>query len=177
MHDHGDGLYTASYELNISGIYDLYILSSRLNYPLYVKICCIGDDELVSDSPYSVSLSADVPNLKNSVIELPNLDDQVIPINEPFEFFVSPRDQFGNECDYENVIRDFPIEVSLEGRHGQSPVMIDLTLDGRYHCSFRCSIAGNYSLFVTSNSKQLPQSPKSIQVSFHSLMMRFQSLD
>lgn len=165
MHDHGDGLYTASYELNISGSYDLYILSGILNHALYVEISCKGDDELVADSPYSVSLSPDVPDLKNSVIEIPHLDDPIIPIDERFEFFVSPRDQFGNECDYENVIRDFPIEVHLEGRNGQSPVMIDLGLDGRYHCSFRCSIAGNYSLFVTSNSKQLPRSPKSIQVS------------
>lgn len=164
MHDHGDGLYTASYELNISGSYDLYILSGRLNYSLYFEISSIGDDEFVSESPYSVSLLPDVPNLRNSVIEIPNLDNRVIPLNQPFEFFVSPRDQFGNECDFENVVRDFPIEVSLEGRHGVSPVITDLGLDGRYHCSFRCSITGNYSLFVASKSKQLPQSPKSIQV-------------
>eukprot|EP00210_Caulerpa_lentillifera_P004495 g4289.t1 len=148
--DHDDGTYTASYEINISGNYDLYIL--------------LGDDEIVANSPYTTIVVADVPDLKHSVIEMPNLEDRIIPIDKFFEFYISPRDRFGNECVYDDVIETFPIEVRLGGRNGECPVQVDLGLDGRYYCSFQCSSAGNYILFVASNSKQLPKSPKSIQI-------------
>ena len=116
VHDHENGIYTASYTVNISGEYQLYVLSGSilliLLFPAMRAFASPGDRECLADTPCTLHVDPEKPCTKMSSIHAKQLINRELSLDEQHEFLVSPRDAYGNPCLYDDVQKQFPIEVT-----------------------------------------------------------------
>ncbi|WPT17929.1 Radial spoke head 10-like protein B [Picochlorum sp. SENEW3] len=150
--DNDDGTYEVTYCSEISGVYELSVLTE------------IGQEH-VADSPYPVRLLPGAPCYKTSLIRGEGKAWATCGQEAKFEILI--RDKFGNCCSghqWQDLIRlSFRLEGSLSEKH----VDCIPTGDGRLLCSYSAPEEEGYYRLHIENEKGIavPGTPFSVHVS------------
>lgn len=142
------GVYTATYNLTISGMYSLYITNDT--------------GEAVAEAPFPLRVVAATPDPRKSVVKPQPTGSALVGREIGFE--VEARDKHGNKCELANLETELPLEFDLTCGTARCEVKIVAQTGGLYSCTFVASAPGFYRLLVTSLGKPLQNSPVSIQL-------------